>query len=272
MPEFALATALIATIVAVVYVFLIMPRATEGADMDLLSTDYAHRGLWDKNHPENSLGAAALAVRYGYGIELDVRLSADGKIVVFHDESLLRMCGVDKKVSACKLAELKQMRLLNTRYTIPTLDELLDAVDGRVPLLIEIKGEGKQEKLCRALAERLDTYGGSFAIQSFSPLHLGWFKSYRPRFARGQLVTSNKGTKRSVENPVIRFAICAMLTNVISRPDFISISSDRIKSLAFRICVMVFKRRGFVWTVRKMDSYRLCRRLGLFSIFEKIRP
>jgi len=263
---------LILIIVAVIYVFLIMPRVTDGADMDLVSTDYAHRGLWDTLNPENSLVAALLAVKYGYGIELDVQLSADGHVVVFHDESLKRMCGVDKRVGDCTLAELKRLRLLNTQHTIPTLSELLTAVDGKVPLLIEVKGDGRDEKLCRRLAELLDVYDGAFAIQSFNPLHLSWFKNYRPRFARGQLVTSYKMSRKSKKSPFICFILSSLLTNVISRPDFISVSLGHIKSLSFRLCATVFRRRCFVWTVRSSESYKLSHRLGLFAIFEKIRP
>ncbi len=272
MLEAVLAVVLVLIIIAVIYVFLIMPRVTDKADMDLLSTDYAHRGLWDSANPENSLSAAALAVKHGYGIELDVQMSADGHVVVFHDTSLLRMCGVDKRISDCTLAELKSLRLLSTHHTIPTLDEVLTVVDGKVPLLIEIKGTGKEKRLCRKLAEQLDVYIGAFAIQSFNPLHLAWFKSYRPRFARGQLVTSFKKSKESKGKTIVRFLLCSMLTNVISRPDFISVNTDSIKSLSFRLCASVFKCRGFVWTARSKECYKLCHRLGLFSIFEKIRP
>ena len=263
---------LVLIIIAVIYVFLILPRITEGADMDLVSTDYAHRGLWDSLNPENSLAAASLAIKYGYGIELDVHLSADGHVVVFHDATLTRMCGVDKKISALTLAELKKLRLLDTQYTIPTLDEFLMLVDGKVPLLIEIKGDGKDEKLCRTLAERLDVYSGAFAIQSFNPRHLAWFKSYRPRFARGQLVSGFKRGSSSKKGAFSRFARSALLTNVISRPDFISSSLGNVKSLSFRLCASVFRRRCFVWTIRSSDNYKLCHRLGLFAIFEKIRP
>jgi glycerophosphoryl diester phosphodiesterase len=249
-----------------------MPRVTDRADMDLVSTDYAHRGLWDTANPENSLAAAELAVKYGYGIELDVRLSADGHIMVFHDGNLKRMCGIDAPLSSLTLAELRKLRLFDTEYTIPTLDEFLATVDGRVPLLIEIKGEGKDEELCRALAERLDTYDGAFAIQSFNPKHLAWFKSFRPKFARGQLVMSFKNYRKSKKGFFSSLALSSLLTNVMARPDFISVNAKHVKSLSFRLCVSVFGSRGFVWTVRTPEQHKLNRRLGLFSIFEKIRP
>jgi len=263
---------LLVIIVAVVYIFLIMPRVTDRADMDFVSTDYAHRGLWNEIYPENSIAAFAHAVHCGYGIELDVQLSRDGEIMVFHDYDLSRMCGVKKRLSSLSAAELSTLRLSGSAYTVPTLAEVLRLVDGKVPLLIEIKGEGKEEKLCRKLAEALDVYHGAFAIESFNPLVLSWFKNYRPRFARGQLVTKVTEVKGKKHGRLIGFMLSKMLLNVLSRPDFIAINGKMINSIAFRLCVVLFKCKGFAWTVSNLRQYRHCRRLGLFTIFEKIKP
>lgn len=263
---------LVAVILAVIYIFLIMPRVSDRADLDMLTTDYAHRGLHGTQIPENSLPAFLAATQHGYGIELDVRLTKDGKVVVFHDVSAKRMCGVAKNISDMTLAEIRSLRLSGTIYTVPTLSEVLSLVDGRSPLLIEIKGEGKEEKLCRAVSELLDTYPGAFAVQSFSPLVLGWFKRYRPRFARGLLVCKLKTVKGRRHPRLTAFALSGMLTNVIARPDFISVSGSHLKSPAVRICLSLFKCRGFVWTVRKNTQYRRVHRQGLFAIFEKFIP
>lgn len=261
---------LVVLILATVYVFVTMPRVSDRADMDMLITDYAHRGLWDTAYPENSLPAYAAAIKRGYGIEIDVRLSADGQIMVFHDATLKRMCGIEKKVRELTATQLRSCRLLNTGFTVPTLDEVLELVNGQVPLLIEIKGDGKEEALCRAVAERLDVYSGAFAIQSFSPLILQWFKNYRPRFARGQLVT--KLNKASKHNFIVRFLLSNLMLNVLSRPDFISTSANRVKAPSFLLCTVAFRCRGFVWTLRSAEQYRQCKRLGHCAIFEKIRP
>lgn len=259
-------------IFAAAYIFMIMPRVTDRADMDLISTDYAHRGLWNARYPENSLPAFELAARGGYGIELDVRLSADGEVIVFHDAGLERMCGVRKRVEALTAAELCGLQLAGTQYTVPRLSEVLALVDGRVPLLIELKGEGKEEALCQRTAELLDTYGGAFAVQSFSPLVLSWFKKYRPRFARGQLVTKIREVKGVKHSRLVGVLLSGMLLNVLSRPDFISVNGNRIKSVPFRICVLLFKCKGLVWTVRSDKQYARVRGLGLLAIFEKIIP
>lgn len=263
---------LIAVIIGVAVVFMIMPRVSDRADMDMLTADYAHRGLWSKQIPENSMPAFALAVERGFGIELDVQLSADGVIMVFHDANLKRMCGVNSRLSVNKAAVLKTLGLGGTAYTIPTLEEVLTMVDGRVPLLIEVKGEGKEEKLCRALAETLDMYPGVFAVQSFNPQILRWFKKFRPRFPRGQIVTKVKRVKGRKNPRLTAFLLSNLFFNVISRPDFILIHGNRTKNLPFRLCVGVFKCRGFVWTVRNQNQYRRCHSKGLYTIFEKFLP
>ena len=263
---------LITVIVGVVLAFLIMPRVSDRADMDMLTADYAHRGLWNKNIPENSMPAFAMAVEKGFGIELDVRLSSDGVIMVFHDPNIKRMCGLNSRIEVNKASVLKTLRLQNTEYTIPTLEDVLTLVDGRVPLLIEIKGEGREERLCRALAEALDMYPGAFAVQSFDPRVLRWFKRFRPRFPRGQIVTRVRRIKGKKAPRLTAFLLSNLFFNAMSRPDFISVSGARMKNIPFRICVGIFKCRGFVWTVRNQNQYRTCRGRGLYTIFERFLP
>ncbi len=263
---------LLVVILAVIYIFLIMPRVSDRADMDLLTTDYAHRGLHNASYPENSLPAFYAALSRGYGIELDVRLTKDGQVAVFHDANIKRMCNVDKRLSDMTLQELKMAYLCGTQYTIPTLTEVLRLVDGKVPLLIEIKAGEREDKLCRAVSELLDTYPGAFAIQSFSPQVLGFFKRYRPRFARGQLVTKMKTVSDKKHPRLTAFALSMMLTNVISRPDFISVSGAHTKNPSVRICTLLFKCRAFVWTVKNPKQYAHVHRHGKFAIFESFTP
>lgn len=261
-------------IAAVIYVFLTMPRVADAADMELQSTDYAHRGLHSKDVPENSLAAFTLARDEGYGIELDVRLSADGQIFVFHDESLSRMCGINKRISNMSAAQIRSVYLKGGRERIPMLSEVLDIIEGRVPLLIEIKSAKNQFELCKRLALLLDTYPGAFAIQSFDPRVLQFFKKYRPRFARGQLVSKIRPSKDKSQGPgrFACFALNHMLTNVLSRPDFVSMDKSCINEPAFLLATKVFKCKGFVWTVRKQNHYTFCRQKGLYVIFENIKP
>ena len=266
-------------IISVAYVFLTMPRVFDNANMDLLTINYAHRGLHNDEIPENSLAAYSNAIDNGYGIEIDVQLSSDGEIFVFHDSTALRMCGVDKKIFEMTAEEIKLLRLKETDEHIPTLAEVLSLVDGSVPLLIEVKYYADTMKLCSLLAEALDSYYGSFAIQSFDPRVLRYFKKYRPTFARGQLVA--KAPKRSDkastkendgQNPIVSFLLSHLLLNVLSRPDFISIQKNHTRELAFILATEVFKAKAFIWTVKNEKQYDFFRKQGYHSIFENIRP
>ena len=258
------------------FLFLIKPRKRRAAVEEFKECRFAHRGLHGEGAAENSLTAFRLAVEAGYGIELDVRMSADGKIFVFHDETLTRMCGINKKISDMSYSQLRSLYLKGGRERIPLLTEVLELVEGRVPLLIEIKSADNERLLCKRLCAILDTYSGAFAIQSFDPRILGYFKKYRPRFARGQLVANMKIQKGkenpSKQGPFIRFALTHMLTNIISRPDFISIKGTHLNEPAFWLATRIFRCKGFVWTVKDKRQYMLCRQKGLYSIFENIRP
>lgn len=135
----------------------------------LFERPIAHRGLHTAEYPENSIPAYKLAIEKNYNIEIDVHLTSDGYIVVFHDDTLKRVCGVDKKVKDCTLKELKSMKLLGTEYTIPTLDEFLELVHGKVGILCEIKGVNPLDNsIPKALCKRLETYRGNIALQSFN--------------------------------------------------------------------------------------------------------
>ena len=259
------------SVVALIYIFLVSPRVTNPADMELLKCDYAHRGLWSKRYPENSLAAFEIAARNGYGIELDVRLTKDKRVVVFHDDDLRRMCGVSRKVSELTLRELKTLRLRNTGLTIPTFEEALKQIHGRVPILVEIKGEKPDPALCGRVAYLLDTYRGPFCVESFSPFILAWFKKHRPSYARGQLVTKPDLSGRKW-GALLSFVLQKMLTNFISRPDFIAINGKYRHSLGFLLCTRVFHAPGFIWTVSSEDCYSSVTRGGYHAIFEKFTP
>ena len=264
-------TAFICAIFALIYLFLISPRVKNGADLDILLRDFAHRGLWSKHIPENSLSAFEAAARRGYAIELDVRPTKDGAIVVFHDDDLKRMCGRNALVRSLTLRELRSLRLKGTDEVIPSLTEVLKLVGGRVPLLIEIKGERPDPKFCLALSDLLDTYGGEFAIESFSPIILNWFKKHRPSYARGQLVTT-----LLKDGDFKRWAISILLSNLalnfLSRPDFIAINEKKKRNVSFLLCVHALHAGALLWTVRSADRYISCRKRGYFTIFEGFLP
>lgn len=200
--------------------FLIFPSLRRHRDREVLKGRFiAHRGLHGllDNTPENSLNAFKRAVELGFAIEIDIHLTRDGQVVVFHDDTLNRVCGVDGKVEEKTLAELKQLRLLGTDCEIPTLQECLDVVNGKVPLLIEFKCVSlKCDALCRAADKILINYNGKYLIQSFYPTVLRWYKKHRSDICRGQLSTPFKG------EAFYKRLSGALLLNFLGRPDFVS--------------------------------------------------
>ena len=262
---------LVLLLLALAWLFMILPRMGEGADLELLRTDYAHRGLHGGGIPENSLSAFSRAASAGYGIELDVRLSKDGQIVVCHDDDLSRLCGVRARISALTLKQIKALRLKNSNESIPTLSEVMRLVRGRVPLMIEIKGERADPRLLRPLAEQLDQYRGPFCVISFSPLILAWFKNYRPSFARGQLVTVIRKHDRRGSR-AINFLLSHMLLNVLSRPDFLSVNGHLRHRPSVKFCTRFLKKEGFLWTVKTPNDYKACKKEGLYTVFEGLLP
>ena len=240
---------LIVLLIILIYFALTLPRITERPDMTyMLMRKYAHRGLHGEGIPENTLAAFSSAIDEGYGIELDVRLTSDKVPVIFHDPTLSRMLGVDKKVCELTFEELKTYTFPETEEKIPSFEEALKFIAERAPLLIELKGEDTATSVCEAVANLLDGYSGVFAIQSFNPLHLKWMKTHRPQFIRGQLATN----KYEKQNPILAFALRHMLLNCLSRPDFASYDHEAY-TLALDIFGL-FSAPRFAWTLKDAED------------------
>jgi glycerophosphoryl diester phosphodiesterase len=134
-----------------------------------MRTPIAHRGLHAAadGRPENSLAAFERACALGFPIELDVRLTRDGRVAVFHDRALRRMTGARGRIEDREAAELRGLRLLHTNQRVPLLEEVLELVGARVPLLVELKAGAPPTALEAAVLQALRGYGGEVAIQSF---------------------------------------------------------------------------------------------------------
>ncbi|MBQ4354035.1 MAG: glycerophosphodiester phosphodiesterase [Clostridia bacterium] len=249
---------------------LVRPGKRKAVPSQLL-TDYAHRGLHDDRVPENSLAAFRQAAENGYGIELDLQLSADREVMVFHDYTLERMTGEKGKLSECTAGSLRAMHLLNkdgsiTEQTIPTLREVLDTVDGRVPLLIELKGESTDTALCPAADEILRQYTGAYCVESFNPMLLAWYKQNRCDICRGQLYTD---VYREKGKSVLNLLLSAMALNVLSRPHFIAYNFKYRNKIPVRTASGLFGAHRFIWTVRSEAERG---RANENMIFENIQP
>ena len=209
---------LAATIVLLLFLWLPAPNARR-AMATLTRKSYAHRGLHNKDAgiPENSLPAFEHAVKNGYGIELDVQLTADHCLVVFHDDDTQRMCGKQLIVSQSTMDELWQLRLGNTKERIPLLEDVLRVVGGRVPLIIEIKYQKRYPQLCKALMVQLEGYRGKYCIESFHPFVVRWLYKHVPQVPRG-ILSMNYAKEEKWRGDPVYFAAKYLLTNVMCRP------------------------------------------------------
>ncbi len=240
---------------------------------------FAHRGLYDNGGPapENSMKAFLAAVDAGYGIELDVRLTKDGRVVVFHDGSLTRMCGLDKPVEALTLAELEGLHLLGAEERIPEFGGFLSSIGGRTPLLIEFKtglpGGSVAEPLCEAAMALLDGYEGPYVIESFDYLVLEWFRKNRPGVMRGQLGMGLRcyepamGKRAAAMVPAYRKAMLSwLLYNHRGRPHFISY---RFQDAGFALALCrALGAPASAWTVKTHEEGERLTRTWDAIIFE----
>lgn len=219
--------------------------------------DYAHRGLHAlaAGIPENSLRAFRLAANNGYGAELDVHLSRDGRLVVMHDENLKRTTGVNANISAVTAQVLGQLSLEGTKEKIPYLEEVLPLFAGKAPLLIELKTErGNYVELTRKVTNLLKQYEDlDFMIESFDPRVLRWLKKNRPDIVRGQL-SCNYFRDQKKLNKIECFFLTNMMFNFLTKPDFIAYRFEDRDCLAPGLCKKIWRPQMFYWVVRTQDD------------------
>ncbi len=233
-------------------------------------TPFAHRGLHDLDRGivENTLPAFEAARDAGFGMELDIQFSRDMQVVVFHDDDLLRMAGDARKVRDVPLSELQALPLAGQSDAhIPTLEQVLEAVDGQVPLLIELKSGNRNRRLCEVLIQHMEGYRGEFLVESFNPLIVFWFRRHAPQIARGQLVDSLP-SYRPVVNGVAGFFMAGLLANCLSRPDFVAYNVNAPRFFSPHFQRFMFRTPMAAWTVHDPAAAALIAKRHEISIFE----
>ncbi len=264
---------IIILVLFILYLLLVAPRMIGKPDRTpLYGVLYAHRGLFDNqtDAPENSLPAFRKAVDAGYGIEFDVQLSKDGIPVVFHDASLKRMCGIDGNVWEYDLAELKQMKLAGSDATIPTFEEVLTTIGGKVPLIIEYKLDVAQTKVCELANEMLSHYKGVYCIECFHPLALIWYRKHRPDIVRGQLCMEYWKEEKYRGN-LMFLLLSYLVTNVATRPDFIAYQHSDASNVSRRVA----RRLGALsvaWTIKNQEQLETAKKHFDLFIFDSFIP
>ncbi len=207
----------------------------------------AHRGVFDnKKVPENSLLSFQKALEKNYSIELDVQLTSDNQLVVFHDSTLERMTGINKELQDCSYNEIKKLHLLSTKEKIPTFQEVLDLTKDKVLLDIEIKDTKKIEEVCSILISELEGYH-HYIIKSFNPRIVRYLKKHYPSIEVGYLIDFRYPKKW------MKFFLPSRLMIKYSKADFLAIHKRLLNTSKFQS--LKKKYPLFLWTIKKNDSY-----------------
>lgn len=250
----------------VLWVFCVLPSVKRHPNGKYYKNRvFYHRGYHDNaTIIENSLPAFKEALKRNTGIETDIQLTKDGIPIIYHDfhtKRLLRDANnniVDKKIKDCTLEELQSYHLLHTNEKVMTFGEFLKCIDGRVPLILEIKLEETcwNTDVCEKVSAILQAYAGVYCIESFHPGVLRWFKKHRKDVMRGQLASrfvKEKGFSFS------HFLCQSLMINFLGRPHFVAYRHLYGKSLVLRFCRLC-GAMSVAWTVKSKKEFRLCQK------------
>ena len=261
-------------IILICYLLAIMPKIINNPDLSaFMNRHYTHRGFHKEKNiaPENSLAAFKLSVQHNLGIEFDVQLSKDGVPIIFHDFNLNRVCGIDKNVNELTFKELRELNLFDSKEKIPHLRELLDLVNGQVPLIVEIKSNSSDMSICSIVASYLDNYKGIYCIESFNPIPVLWYKNNRPGVIRGQLST-NYLKSNIKQNKIFAFCLQHLLFNFITKPNFIAYGYQYYNNLSLVLCRKFYGITTVAYTIpSKLELEKHLNNFDLF-IFEDFLP
>lgn len=255
--------------ILIAYIVLVFP-GKKGDIEKFKSVKFAHRGLHNEERAENSMSAFRAAVEAGYGIELDVRLSSDGQLVVFHDDTLDRVAGVSGRVDAYTASELAQIKLSGTEDGVPLFSSVLEMVDGRVPLLVEIKEDAGNYAVSDATAQMLATYDGPYIVESFNPLSLGNIAKKLPGATRG--ILSHRYYAYENYRKPLYMLLQLLLLNRVCKPAFVAYDHHHAGSVSLKVARLL-GATTFAWTVRSEAEEAAAYENGFDSIiFENFLP
>lgn len=263
----------IAVLLFSLYVLSLIGRRAGERTQPFRSWVYAHRGLHDAGAPENSLAAFRKAVEAGYGIELDVHLLADGSLAVMHDSLLMRTTGGEGCIEDLTLEDLTNYRLSGTNQVIPSFREVLELVDGKVPLIVELKSyRGNHDVLTQTVCEVMKSYQGLYCMESFDPRCVLWLKRNAPHIVRGQLADNFLKLKADYMPWILRAAMTAPITNFLTYPDFLAYRYRYRRKVSVWLCRKFWGVTGVAWTLQNEQEHMQAEKEGWIRIFENYRP
>lgn len=227
----------------------------------LIKSDIAHRGFHSEQIPENSLKSFERAIELNYPIELDLHIIKDGTIIVFHDDNLKRMCSISKKVKELTTEELSSCYLKGTEETIPTFAQVLNLINGQVPIVIELKYDVLRHKLDKGVANLLKKYKGDYIIKSFLPSSVLWWKRHYPQTKRGLLIAVSNQSKKQL------FLIEHLYW--LLKPDFISYEKGYynrkfLQKMGKKQLPILF------WTIQNKEEYVEAKKYDAGYLIEKM--
>ncbi len=263
---------LIPAALAALWLFMIAPgRSSRAGRKPFEGRAFAHRGLYelDESVPENSLPAFMRAVAAGYGAELDVQRTRDGQIVVFHDDSMQRACGVDKPIRDFTFEELQRFSLFGTEERIPLFSDVLQVFDGKQPLIVELKYGPDWALVCEATRKMLDEYRGPACVESFHPAMVRYFRKHDPKRLRGQLSEAARFSRQHIPW-YLAFMMSRLLTNFLTRPQFVAYRVGP-KCISVRVSEAMGAMK-VLWTAREMEMHAKRMDENHAVIFEGYRP
>lgn len=203
-------------------------------DMEFLKIGYiSNKGIYNNiDTYENTLESFNEAIKKNLIINLKIRLTQDKILVVYNDSNLTRLMNLKDKISTTTYEEL----LYLNKYHIPTLNEVLKLINGKVPIIINPKGIDYKYYLLKELDKLLETYEGKFAILSNDPLIIKWFNKNKPEYIIGEILSGHYKSK---------FSLLNILTNFSIQTDFKSVNVEyfniiKIKKLKEKSLVLSY--------------------------------
>jgi len=241
----------------------------------LTARPIAHRGYHDAaaGRIENTLPAAAAAIERGFAIECDVQITADARVVVFHDNTLERLTEAEGPIAARRLDELRTVRFKGGDARIPTLEELLDLIDGRVPLVIELKSAWTGDRrLEAAVATILSVYIGPVAVMSFDPGSMAEMRRLAPGIRRGLTANKFARTDWPTHSAAARLANRHLVSAPFTLPSFVAYGIDAMPALAPLALRRISGMPILTWTVRSPSHRAHAKRWADQIVFEGFDP
>ncbi len=245
-----------------------------GGPLWLTAQPVAHRGYHDRDagRIENTIPAAEAAIARGFAIECDLQLTRDDVAIVFHDDTLDRLTEATGPVASRTLAELKAVALRGTDARIPTLDELLAVIAGRVPLFAEFKSRfDRNRRLEQVAAPALSAYAGPLAVMSFDPDSVIALKKLAPALPRGMVADSFTADEWKSIPALRRMALRHLAAAPLVAPAFVAYGVHDLPADA----PLLLRHLGtplLAWTVRTEADRAIARRYADQIIFEGFDP